>query len=71
MSTVCGIAYLGLYQVEKYWYTTGMAGFGVYKFALRRLTDQVPPPWDIMDNLVSLQTLKKLLNSSYLCVGVD
>jgi len=35
----------GLYQVEKWWYATGMAGFGVYKFALRRLPGQAPPPW--------------------------
>ena len=35
----------GLYKVDRYWYTTGLAGFGVYKFALRRLKDQAPPPW--------------------------
>ena len=42
-----GYRYDGLYKVEKYWYTTGMAGFGVYKFAIRRLTDQAPPPWTL------------------------
>lgn len=31
--------------MEKWWYTTGCAGFGVYKFALKRLPDQPPPPW--------------------------
>ena len=37
--------YVGLYCVEKYWFTTGLAGFGVFKFALCRLPDQAPPPW--------------------------
>ncbi|KAK2155757.1 hypothetical protein LSH36_232g03022 [Paralvinella palmiformis] len=59
-----GYRYDGLYQVEKYWYTTGMAGFGVYKFALRRLTDQVPPPWDIMDNLNNNNSTYKNVDSS-------
>uniref|UniRef100_A0A1I8GDG6 YDG domain-containing protein n=1 Tax=Macrostomum lignano TaxID=282301 RepID=A0A1I8GDG6_9PLAT len=38
--------YDGLYRVEKWWYTTGMAGFGVYKFAFKRLPDQAPAPWE-------------------------
>lgn len=35
----------GLYTVEKYWSCTGKSGFKVFKFALRRCTDQAPPPW--------------------------
>lgn len=34
-------------MVEKAWYTTGMSGFKVWKFALRRVADQAPPPWTI------------------------
>ncbi|CAH1789439.1 unnamed protein product [Owenia fusiformis] len=44
-----GYRYDGLYQVEKAWFTTGMSGFGVWKFAFRRLKDQPPPPWTIVD----------------------
>lgn len=40
-----GYRYDGLYTVEKYWSTTGQSGFLVWKFALRRCTDQPPPPW--------------------------
>ncbi|XP_063427286.1 17S U2 SnRNP complex component HTATSF1-like [Mytilus trossulus] len=36
---------LSLYTVEKYWSTTGQSGLLVWKFALRRCTDQPPPPW--------------------------
>lgn len=34
-----------MYRVEKYWFTSGTSGFGVYKFAFRRLDNQPPPPW--------------------------
>ena len=40
-----GYRYDGLYSVEKFWDCIGLAGFKVYKFALRRLPDQAPPPW--------------------------
>ncbi|XP_014774607.1 E3 ubiquitin-protein ligase UHRF1 [Octopus bimaculoides] len=40
-----GYRYDGLYTVEKYWYTIGLSGFGVWKFALRRCPNQAPPPW--------------------------
>ncbi|KAG1653336.1 E3 ubiquitin-protein ligase UHRF1 [Nymphon striatum] len=40
-----GYRYDGLYTVEKYWFTTGLSGFGVYKFALRRCEDQASPSW--------------------------
>ena len=36
-------------MVEKYWFTTGLSGFGVYKFALRRCEDQAPPPWEVIE----------------------
>ncbi|XP_071804832.1 uncharacterized protein [Asterias amurensis] len=42
-----GYRYDGLYMVEKYWFTTGLSSHGVYKFALRRCTDQAPPSWDV------------------------
>ncbi|KAK6177056.1 hypothetical protein SNE40_015238 [Patella caerulea] len=42
-----GYRYDGLYTVEKCWFTTGMSGYGVWKFALQRCKDQAPPPWDI------------------------
>ncbi|KAK3609073.1 hypothetical protein CHS0354_011832 [Potamilus streckersoni] len=45
-----GYRYDGLYTVEKAWYTTGLAGFGVWKFALRRCHNQAPPPWDILED---------------------
>ncbi|XP_071949007.1 uncharacterized protein [Antedon mediterranea] len=44
-----GYRYDGLYKVEKYWFTTGMSGFGIFKYALRRIKDQAPPPWDLID----------------------
>lgn len=47
-----GYRYDGLYTVEKYWNTVGLSGFGVWKFALRRSSDQAPPPWT-MDAQVS------------------
>ena len=37
----------GLYSVEKCWFTTGLSGFGVWKFALKRCPDQEPPPWSL------------------------
>ncbi len=40
-----GYRYDGLYSVEKFWDCQGKAGFKVFKFALRRLPDQDPPPW--------------------------
>ena len=44
------IHFTGLYTVEKFWFTTGLSGYGVYKFALQRIKDQAPPPWEIRDN---------------------
>ncbi|XP_046332435.1 UHRF1-like protein [Haliotis rufescens] len=43
-----GYRYDGIYTVEKFWFTTGLSGFGVWKFALRRCKDQAPPPWDVI-----------------------
>merc|ERR1712071_168419 len=40
-----GYRYDGLYTVEKYWDCTGKSGFKVFKFALRRIAEQDPPPW--------------------------
>ncbi|XP_059154417.1 uncharacterized protein LOC131939900 [Physella acuta] len=40
-----GYRYDGLYTVEKCWFTTGLSGYGVWKFALKRCDDQAPPPW--------------------------
>ena len=31
--------------MEKYWKAVGLSGFVVYKFALKRCSDQAPPPW--------------------------
>ena len=45
---------LGLYKVEKFWFTIGMSGFGVYKFAMRRLDDQVPPPWNYNEQVYNI-----------------
>ncbi|GAB1608517.1 E3 ubiquitin-protein ligase UHRF1-like [Argonauta hians] len=42
-----GYRYDGIYTVEKYWYTAGLSGFGVWKFALQRCSNQAPPPWSI------------------------
>ncbi|XP_069105426.1 uncharacterized protein [Argopecten irradians] len=44
-----GYRYDGLYQVEKAWCCIGLSGFLVWKFAMKRCTDQAPPPWTIMD----------------------
>ncbi|XP_022109613.1 E3 ubiquitin-protein ligase UHRF1-like isoform X2 [Acanthaster planci] len=44
-----GYRYDGVYMVEKYWFTTGLSGFGVYKFALRRCEDQASPPWEVVE----------------------
>ena len=35
----------GLYTVEKYWKAIGFSGFVVYKFALKRCSEQAPSPW--------------------------
>ena len=37
----------GLYTVEKFWFTKGLSGYKVYKFALQRCKDQPPPPWEL------------------------
>ena len=39
------IIFPGLYSVVKCWFTTGLSGHGVWKFALKRCEDQAPPPW--------------------------
>ncbi|KAI0236721.1 E3 ubiquitin-protein ligase UHRF1 [Lamellibrachia satsuma] len=46
-----GYRYDGLYEVERFWYTVGMSGFGVYKFVLTRLKDQPPPPWHYKEEI--------------------
>jgi len=48
-----GYRYDGLYSVEKYWSAVGMSGFRVWKFILKRLPDQEPPPWK--ESLVGIQ----------------
>lgn len=40
-----------MYTVEKAWYTGGMSGFMVWKFALKRCKDQAPPPWEFAEDL--------------------
>lgn len=40
-----GYRYDGLYTVEKCWPCTGLSGFRVYKYVLKRVQDQPPPPW--------------------------
>ncbi|CAB4039298.1 E3 ubiquitin- ligase UHRF1-like, partial [Paramuricea clavata] len=40
-----GYRYDGLYTVEKYWKAIGFSGFVVYKFALKRCSEQAPSPW--------------------------
>ncbi|XP_041377924.1 E3 ubiquitin-protein ligase UHRF1-like [Gigantopelta aegis] len=45
-----GYRYDGIYTVEKAWYTTGLSGFGVWKFALRRCSDQPSPPWELVQS---------------------
>ncbi|CAH1263367.1 UHRF1 [Branchiostoma lanceolatum] len=42
-----GYRYDGLYSVDKFWFTAGLSGFGVYKFLLSRCPDQAPPPWTL------------------------
>ena len=42
--------FAGLYKVEKSWFTIGMSGFGVWKFAMRRVKDQALPPWVTMQD---------------------
>ena len=41
-----GYRYDGIYTVEKWWQCTGMSGFQVFKFAMKRVEGQAPPPWD-------------------------
>ncbi|KAL4233574.1 hypothetical protein ACF0H5_008255 [Mactra antiquata] len=53
-----GYRYDGLYEVKKAWYTTGLSGFMVWKFALKRLPDQDPPPWDF--TVTSEEKIQKL-----------
>ncbi|XP_005110144.1 E3 ubiquitin-protein ligase UHRF1 [Aplysia californica] len=43
-----GYRYDGLYSVEKCWFTTGLSGHGVWKFALKRCDDQAPPSWQFV-----------------------
>ncbi|PVD27889.1 hypothetical protein C0Q70_10464 [Pomacea canaliculata] len=45
-----GYRYDGLYTVQKFWFTKGVAGFGVWKFALQRCPDQVAPPWELVED---------------------
>ncbi|CAM1306350.1 Uncharacterised protein at_DN0688, partial [Pycnogonum litorale] len=65
-----GYRYDGLYYVEKYWYTTGLSGFGVYKFALKRCENQAPPLWnyetsnDLGELREPAENLKQELESS-------
>ncbi|XP_054287272.1 uncharacterized protein LOC129003074 [Macrosteles quadrilineatus] len=47
-----GYRYDGLYSVEKCWTATGVAGFKVYKYALKRLADQDPPPWETNETVI-------------------
>lgn len=42
---------IGLYVVKKAWYTTGVSGFKVWKFALRRLPNQDQPPWEFTSEI--------------------
>ncbi|XP_060082694.1 uncharacterized protein LOC132561985 [Ylistrum balloti] len=44
-----GYRYDGMYQVEKAWCCTGLSGFLVWKFAMKRCSGQAPPPWTILD----------------------
>ncbi|CAG5125180.1 unnamed protein product [Candidula unifasciata] len=53
-----GYRYDGLYTVEKCWFVTGLSGFGVWKFALRRCPNQDPSPWQFSDS-TSLTHLHK------------
>lgn len=42
-----GYRYDGLYTVKKAWYSVGMSGFQVWRFALQRCEGQAPPPWEM------------------------
>ena len=37
-----GYRYDGLYTVEKWWEETGLAGFKVFKYAFKRMPNQLP-----------------------------
>jgi len=54
-----GYRYDGLYTVEKAWFTSGLSGFGVWKFALKRCEDQAPPPWTVMESKTSEEETHK------------
>ena len=41
-----GYRYDGLYTVERFWKATGLSGYMVYKFALKRCSGQAPAPWE-------------------------
>lgn len=45
-----GYRYDGIYTVEKFWFTTGLSGYGVFKFALKRCPDQAASPWTYVQN---------------------
>jgi len=47
-----GYRYDGLYTVEKYWETTGVSGYKVFKYALKRVPGQVAPWQTVMTSLV-------------------
>ncbi|KAH9495482.1 E3 ubiquitin-protein ligase uhrf1 [Bulinus truncatus] len=42
-----GYRYDGLYTVEKSWFASGVSGHSVWKFQLKRIDGQAPPPWQI------------------------
>ncbi|OWF38768.1 E3 ubiquitin-protein ligase UHRF1-like [Mizuhopecten yessoensis] len=44
-----GYRYDGMYQVEKAWCCSGLSGFLVWKFAMKRCPGQAPPPWTILN----------------------
>ncbi|RUS80453.1 hypothetical protein EGW08_011769 [Elysia chlorotica] len=45
-----GYRYDGTYTVEKFWFTTGLSGYGVWKFALKRCPDQAASPWQYLQD---------------------
>ncbi|KAK3764329.1 hypothetical protein RRG08_008811 [Elysia crispata] len=45
-----GYRYDGIYTVEKFWFTTGLSGYGVWKFALKRCPDQAASPWQYLQD---------------------
>ncbi|XP_052235920.1 uncharacterized protein LOC127847798 [Dreissena polymorpha] len=51
-----GYRYDGLYTVEKAWYTPGLSGYMVWKFALKRCPDQAAPSWTISQEIDGLQS---------------